>query len=216
MDVLELMRERHSIRKYTDQPIEQEKREVLDALCAEINEESGLSIQMMYDEPDCFNNFLTHYGWFQNVNNYISVAGKKGKDLDEKCGYYGEKLVLKAQELGLNTCWAAMTKGRSRSEVANGEKVAIVIAIGYGDEPGEPHKNKERKKLVKEPAMAPEWFERGVEAAMLAPTAMNQQKFKISLDGDDAKITAGLGFMAKLDLGIIKYHFEVASGHKVK
>lgn len=30
----------------------------------------------------------------------------------------------------------------------------------------------------------PQWFKNGMEAAMLAPTAMNQQKFVIKLDGN--------------------------------
>ncbi len=37
------------------------------------------------------------------------MIGKKGPTLEESCGYYGERLVLLAQQLGLNTCWVAMT-----------------------------------------------------------------------------------------------------------
>ena len=32
----------------------------------------------------------------------------------------------------------------------------------------------------------PDWFREGVVAALLAPTAVNQQKFFISRDGDEA------------------------------
>jgi hypothetical protein len=55
-----------------------------------------------------------------------------------------------------------------------------------------------------------------MKAAMMAPTAMNQQKFLISLDGEEPVITAGRGPMAKIDLGIVKYNFEAASGHKCR
>jgi hypothetical protein len=207
---------RHSVRKYQDKKIEPEKREQLDALCAACNAQSGLHIQMMYDEPTCFSSRLARYGSFAGVENYIAIVGKKGKELDEKAGYYGEKLVLKAQELGLNTCWAALTHGKSKAAVGKGEKLAIVIALGYGENQGTAHKSKPAERLVRADADAPAWFQRGVQAALLAPTAVNQQRFRIVLDGENVKITAQAGMFTKLDLGIVKYHFEAASGHPVQ
>jgi len=51
---------------------------------------------------------------------------------------------------------------------------------------------------------------------MLAPTAINQQSFRISLEDGEPVITAGRGVMTKIDLGIVKYNFEAASGHKCR
>ena len=107
MDPIEIMKQRHSVRQYLDKPIPAEIRTQLDSYVAELNKESQLNIQIIYDEPNCFNSFMAHYGKFSGVSNYIAIVGKKEKDLEEKAGYYGEKLVLKAQELGLNTCWVA-------------------------------------------------------------------------------------------------------------
>ena len=54
-----------------------------------------------------------------------------------------------------------------------------------------------------------------VACALLAPTAINQQKFKFSLhDGNKVSVKAGLGFYSKVDLGIVKYHFEIGAGVK--
>ena len=58
----------------------------------------------------------------------------------------------------------------------------------------------------------PDWFKNGIDAALLAPTAMNQQKFVFSLNGDVVSAKAGVGFYSKIDLGIAKYHFEVGAG----
>ena len=58
----------------------------------------------------------------------------------------------------------------------------------------------------------PDWFKSGVEAELLAPTAMNQQKFLFSFDGNRVSAKAGMGFYTKVDLGIVKYHFEVGAG----
>ena len=43
-------------------------------------------------------------------------------------------------------------------------------------------------------------------------TAMNQQKFRFTLNGNQVSAKAGIGFYAKVDLGIVKYHFEVGAG----
>lgn len=52
----------------------------------------------------------------------------------------------------------------------------------------------------------------GIEAALLAPTAMNQQKFMFSLNRGKVSVKAGRGFYTKLDLGIVKYHFAIGAG----
>ena len=215
MEIFEIMKQRHSVRQYTDRAIEPEKRSVLNALAQAINQSAGLSIQIIYDEPECFNSFMAHYGKFSGVSNYIALVGKKSPNLDETLGYYGEKLVLKAQELGLNTCWVALTHGKSKATVGKGEKQVCIIALGYGVTQGVAHKSKPIEELCNCADAMPEWFQNGMNAAMLAPTAMNKQKFCFSLLADGTvKATCKKGFYTKLDLGIVKYHFEVVSGKK--
>ena len=214
MNLTEAMKERHSVRQYTDRPLEQS---VVSALQEEIkacNQESGLHIQLVMNEPKAFDGFMAHYGKFSGVTNYIAMIGKKGPELDEKCGYYGERLVLKAQQLGLNTCWVAMTysKVKAAYAVAPGEKLCIVIALGYGENQGVPHKSKAASQVSRTEGTPPDWFQAGVSAALLAPTAMNQQKFTFSLAGSRVTAKAGVGFYSKIDLGIAKYHFELGAG----
>lgn len=217
MDILQAIEQRHSVRQYEDVAIEREKRETLCAEVKKINEESGLNVQIIFDEPKCFDSMLAHYGKFFGVKNYIALVGKKGKDLEEKCGYYGERLALLAQTLGLNTCWVAMSHGKSAAQIGRDEKQVCLIALGYGKTQGVAHKSKSLTEVSKTDVAMPEWFKRGVEAALLAPTAINQQKFVFELKGDDVYASvSGFGFYAKTDLGIVKYHFEVATGRKVK
>lgn len=212
---ISILEARHSVRQYKDIKIEQEKRDMLAKLCEEVNAESGLNIQIIYDEPKCFNSMMAHYGKFSGVNNYISVVGKKDdSNIDEKAGYYGEKLVIKAQEIGLNTCWVALTHGKSAAVIGKGEKEIIIISLGYGTTQGVPHKDKDISKLARVNDDDPQWYIDGVKGAMLAPTAVNQQKFFIERVDDEARITAPKGMLTKLDLGIVKHDFEYASGHK--
>lgn len=214
MNLIEAMNLRHSVRQYIDKPLEDDVISALRKEIDEINKESGMHIQLVTNESRAFDSFMAHYGKFSGVKNYIALIGKKGSDLDEKCGYYGERLVLLAQQLGLNSCWVAMTYSKIKSayKIANGEKLCVVIALGYGKTQGAAHKSKPMEKVINVNGSVSQWFKNGVKAALLAPTAMNQQKFILSLNGNKVSAKAGRAFYSKVDLGIVKYHFEVGAG----
>lgn len=218
MNDLEAIKNRRSIRKYKGKPIENEKREILEKLVQRCNEEGNLNIFICYDDPLGFDSKLAHYGNFYNVENYIVLSGTKSNDLDIRAGYYGEKLVIEAQKLGFNTCWVALTfnKNRVKKFINSNQSLVCVIALGYGDEEGHVHKNKDISKIVTNTDdLDIEWFKKGVIASLLAPTALNQQKFKIQRTDNKAIISiSGFGPYARVDLGIVKYHFETASGHE--
>lgn len=211
MDALQAIRDRHSVRSYLDKPIEKDLREKLQAVIDECNKESGLHIQLVTDEPKAFDSFMAHYGKFSGVKNYIALVGKKS--CDEQIGYYGEKIVIAAQTLGLNSCWVALTfkKIKNAFVVDSGEKLYCVISLGYGATQGVTHQTKTFEQVAPDVVDAPEWFKNGIQAALLAPTAMNQQKFTFSLKGDKVCAKAGGGFYTNIDLGIVKYHFELGA-----
>jgi len=217
MDLLEAIKARHSVRSYTDKKIEGETLDQLKKTIDECNSKSGLNIQLCLNEPEAFSNFMAKYGNFKNVKNYIALIGKKDSQLEEKIGYYGEMIVLKAQQLGLNTCWVAMTynKKECAAKVNAGEKLLMVLSLGYGENGGVIHKSKPIEKLSSVKVEMPDWFKKGMEAVQSAPTAMNQQKFIFELQDNTVKTNAGSGFYTKVDLGIAKYHFEIGSGHSL-
>jgi nitroreductase len=214
MDLLEAIKSRNSVRSYTEKKFDGETLEQLKKTVDECNSTKGLHIQLCLNEPEVFSGFLAKYGKFKNVNSYIALVGKKDNQLEENLGYYGEKIVLKAQQLGLNTCWIGLSysKGKSGAEIKHGEKLLMVISVGFGETNGVSHKTKPIEKLCTVNGNMPDWFKNGMEAVQLAPTAMNQQKFHFELKGNVVKTTAGLGFYTKVDLGIAKYHFEIGAG----
>ena len=214
MSEIEIMKARHSVRQYKNKPIEEELIKILSDEIKICNEKSGLHIQLVTNEPKAFDGFMAHYGKFSGVINYIAMIGKKGSELEEKCGYYGEQLVLLAQSLGLNTCWVALTYNKIKTafKIESGEKLCAVIAVGYCEAQGVPHKSKPAESVMKADEQIPEWFQRGIDAALLAPTAMNQQKFVFHLKDNKVSAKAGVGFYTKLVLGIVKYHFELGAG----
>ena len=212
MTLYDAMLERHSVRQYTDKKIEPEKIEILKNKIDEINKKSGLDISLCTEEPEAFQANKPSYGSFSGCKNYFVLAAGKGRD--EDIGYYGEELVLLSQTLGLNTCWVALTfeKNKVPVKLSENEKIYDVIALGYGKTQGVVHKSKPLDKLYRAKGDAPEWFMRGMEAAALAPTAINQQRFIISYENGKVGAKALLGPCSKTDLGIVKYHFELGAG----
>lgn len=221
MTLLEAIKDRHSVRRYIDKPIAPELVSILQEKVNEVNEAGNLHIQLVTNEPKAFKGKMA-YGTFSGVSNYFVMVGKKADDLSERIGYYGEQLVLLAQTLGLSTCWVGLTYNNIKEayEKDNGEKLCCMIALGYGDDPGRNMKRKGLTNVSNASETTPEWFKQGVEAAILAPTAVNQQKFFFKYEGTDEngigmvkaeRIFSLIGY-TKMDLGIAKYHFELGAG----
>ena len=222
MTIQEAIEARHSVRAYKDQPLADEVARRLEEEIAVVNQKGNLHVQLIRNEPKAFQGTMAKYGKFRNANNYIVMAGKKAEDLDERVGYYGEHLVLLAQTLGLNTCWVGLSYSKVPGTyvLEEGEKIACYIAIGYGETQGAGHKIKTVGQVSNASDATPSWFRKGVEAALLAPTAVNQQKFSFEYVGvKDGRhqVSAKKGFSmigyTKMDLGIAKYHFEIGAGN---
>ncbi len=205
---------RHSVRNYKPDKIEEEKAALIRQKVEELNAEGNLHLQFIEDSGKTYNKLLNRTMGLDSAPSVIACVGKDDATLEERVGYFGEKLVLYAQSLGLNTCWAGIfSRKKIPVVVDDGEKLVISIAIGYGETQGQNHTSKPVDQICRAAADRPEWFDKGIEMALLAPTAMNQQKFVIKLNEDETVefIDKG-GFFSKVDLGIVRYHFEVGSG----
>lgn len=232
MTIQEAIEARHSVRAYKNQPLTEDIVKVLEEQIVALNHEGNLHIQLIQNEPRAFQGTLAKYGKFRNVTSYMVMAGKRADDLDERIGYYGEHLVLLAQTLGLNTCWVGLSykKIPDTYVLEEGEVIKAYIAIGYGETQGTSHKIKTVEQVSRSAVrtlgssenvsdIIPSWFKRGVEAALLAPTAVNQQKFSfeyVGMNNNRHQVRAKKGFSmigyTQMDLGIAKYHFEIGAG----
>ena len=220
MTLLEAIDARHSVRRYISRPLEREVVDCLRAKIDECNSKGNLHIQLVLNEKKGFSGMLA-YGSFSGVENYIVMAGRRADDLDERVGYYGEQIVLLAQQLGLGTCWAGLSYRKVKGAYAldSEEKVACMISLGYPDDAGRKHKCKSVEDVSNVGVSTPEWFEKGVHAALKAPTAVNQQKFYIEYAGVKdgrhcvraRRLFSVVGYTS-MDLGIVKLHFEIGAG----
>lgn len=243
MITVETIRERHSVREYDGGPLDQAEFDALGAVVEECARESGLDIQLVGDNPEVFN-VIARFGLIRGCRTHVAFAvddgnaggatsganaaangateadcvemrGARRTAVDEAIGYWGQKIVLAAQDMGFNTCWCALcSRTKSRAVVAPGKKIRLIIAVGHGKTQGFSRKTKSVEALSSvECAKAPAWFAAAMEAAQLAPTAMNNQNFKIALlsDGKTVRIDAPKSGLNVIDEGIVRCNFEIAA-----
>lgn len=213
MSGLDAIKNRHSVRNYEAKKIEADKVEKIRAKIEELNKEGNLHLQFMEDAGKTYNKLFNKVAGLGSAPSVIACVGIDDETLEQRVGYYGEKLVLFIQELGLNTCWAGTFNEKNiGAEVGDGEKLVISIAVGYGKDKGKPHKSKSLEQVIEAKGDRSYWFNKGVDMALLAPTAINQQKFTIRLNEDESVdfVDKG-GIFSQVDLGIVRCHFEIGA-----
>lgn len=229
MNNLEAICNRVSRRTYLGEPIDETAEQTLNNLITMYNSNSGMTSFLLNDGSDAFNSFLKCYGMFKNVMSLIVLKGPKNDtDLKEKTGYYGQRLILKATQLGLGTCWVGGTykKDNNLFQVEEDEELYCVITIGNVSEDLS-RKERIMSSLIHRHSKElddfylsdvayddlPDYFIMGYKAISKSPTARNSQKVTVEyIDNittiqvpDDSKFDM-------VDLGIAKANFEIAAG----
>lgn len=180
---------------------------------------------------DVFRGFIGSYGKIENSPGYIAFIGNlESPRVQEAVGYTGEGIILEATSLGLGTCWVGgyFHPKAVSSEIAieRNERVLAVSPFGiplqaYSFQEklmtgfGYMHKRKGLDKLVTgTPDQA--WMEPALEAARLAPSAVNRQPWRfvcgdntITVELDKSRDTYNIS--RRLDCGIAMLHLELGA-----
>lgn len=226
MTLSDVVLTRTSLRKYLPDPISARQREELQKAIDACNQRSGLRIQLVCDRPEPFASLRKSYGVLKGVRNYLVLTGP-GSDpnLEEKCGYYGEELVLTAAAMGLGTCWVGGTYDRESClcHLEEGERLVCVVAVGHTPEErggreklialASKRKSKSQAELARNMSGAPSWFMSGIASVQRAPSARNRQGYRFlwQKDGGVAAQVTEQNEFSMVDLGIAKYHFELGA-----
>lgn len=207
------MTTRHTVRQFDGTPLSESEKSILRSRVDELNKQYDLSIALIESEKTPVNFMGKALLGGKGVNSYFVLAADERDGIDEMLGYAGSDLCLYAQINGLNTWWIAGTFNRKYVEgFVGGKKIVSIIAVGHGKTQGVPHKSKSKDQVSSYEGEAPEWFNNGVEAALLAPTAINMQAFTITGNGNKVHLTYKSGPMSGIDKGIVKLHFELGAG----
>jgi hypothetical protein len=231
MDILQAIDTRISVRAFTDEPLSASDFSRIKEAVEELNELVGVHFQL-YGAADNPGSLTLKKAMFATpAPYYLALVAPNTKLGAEFAGYYGEKLVLLAQRMGLGTCWVAGTFDRSSvvAEVGPDEYLHDVIPLGH---PCEKQPIKQRtiraavRKNHKDAAalsdtdvdydQAPEWFKAGMRAVEKAPSAVDEQPVVFSLRADEvtAEVHKSKTDLIYTDLGIAKLHFELGCQRK--
>lgn len=226
MELRSAMELRKSRRHFTAEPIPEDTAETLLALVKEINRETGLHLQMVFDHGEAFSGLRKSYGLFSGVQNYLVLAGnKETMNIYEKMGYYGERWVLLATTLGLGTCWVAGTYDKKSvyCHLEPDEEIAAVIPFGNYLEKEtvftkvlrkQMHRNtKGIDELLYAVDQPPNWVLKAMKYVVKAPSAVNRQPVKFTYsEGLVMATITGDSMIQQIDMGIAKLHFELGTG----
>ena len=159
MSLLDLVRQRKSVRNFRDQPVEREK--IMACLEAARLAPSACNSQpwkfIVIDDPKlkdklsqvAFNGIYSINTFCKKAPVIVAVISEKGKFIARIGGMFRgtryylidigiaiEHFVLQAEEMGLGTCWIGWFNERAVKSILNipqYKKIDILIALGYYD-----------------------------------------------------------------------------------
>jgi len=224
MTYAEAIIRRISNRKYINRPLSPAEISQLQKIIDQVNLIGGVHFKLVTDCQALFAG-IKSYGLFSGVRSMIALIGPENDPhVEEKCGYYGEKVALTATTMGLGTCWVGGTydKEGCQKYLLKGEKLCSVLVVGPVAEDQSTkeklirgallRKSKTAADLSRGLGNAPAWFMAGIASVQRAPSARNLQPVRFHYDHSEttARLTEHHAF-SNVDLGIAKYHFEVGA-----
>ena len=138
--MIDVINRRVSVRTYSDQAIENEKKQkILDLLNSENKGPFGNKVRFaMIDLTDAEKNETKSFGTYGFVSGaklYVASAVKGSPGAMDDVGYCFERVILAATSLGLGTCWMGGTFHRAsfarKINVSDEEVVPAISPIGY-------------------------------------------------------------------------------------
>ncbi len=229
--------EKRRSRRHFDEsrPIEADTLLALDTVCKRfIPFPSARSCLVTESAEGVFRGAVGNYGKIKDAPAFIAFIGNMDSGtVQEEVGYTGEGVILEATALGLNTCWVGgffRPEGvASLVEIKSNERVLAVTPVGYArrleslEEKsmtgfGRTHRRLPVSRLISGSGRGelPEWARASIQAASLAPSAVNRQPW--GFDVEDGSITVYVrttgpefNVSKRLDCGIAMLHIEVAA-----
>lgn len=227
---------RRSRRQFNGQPIYKAVVKDLMDFSDELNSRvEGFRAAIVTENPEkVFKGAVGSYGKIKNAPAYVAFIGDMSDpNVQEKSGYLGECFILEATTHGLATCWVGgffdQNEVAKQINLGPGERVLAVSPIGYTVKEynleeklmsglAGSHKRKSLAVLCKGiPAEKwPDWVRIALEAARLAPSAVNRQPWRFTINEDYVMVSLdsqyfSFGISKRLDCGIAMLHFQVGA-----
>ena len=224
---------RRSRRKFKPEKVPGDKLGRLASVCMNFRPfPEARSVLIGRPGDDVFRGFIGSYGKIENSPGYIAFIGDmESHRVQEAVGYTGEGIILEATALGLSTCWVGgyffPDTVSAQIAVEKNERVLAVTPFGISIESfsfqeklmtgfGYMHRRKRLDKLVVAGTPEKEWMKTALEAARLAPSAVNRQPWRFVCGDNTLSIKLDNGvdtykISRRLDCGIAMLHLELGA-----
>ncbi|MDO7789092.1 nitroreductase family protein [Desulforamulus aquiferis] len=226
--------QRNSRRNFKEQALDESAVEKLVGLCQDFKFPEARAELVLRSSSDIYKGAMGSYGKIKGAPAYMAfIANTSFPHHLERLGYLGEGLILEATNLGLSTCWVG---GFFRPEtVANAlsigpnERVMAVTPVGYTKKNYSLEERlmsgmaKSKKRLPIAELVSglpqdewPRWVKLAVEAARLAPSAVNRQPWRFHIGNQQIivmldSIVETYNIPKRLDCGIAMLHIELGA-----
>lgn len=225
---------RRSRRLYNAEPVSRDVVQKLETMCESFRPFDSARAVLTECTEKVFKGIIGAYGRIRGAPLFVAFIGDtRDPHVQEMVGYTGEGIVLEATSLGLGTCWVGKSFDQKIAShflsMNEHERVLAVSPVGYAAREasfeerlltgfGQTHKRKPIEELASGIPQAewPAWVRTSLDAARVAPSAVNRQpwRFQVETDGitisvDDMKDSYGIS--KRLDCGIAMLHIEIAS-----
>ncbi|MDR1791553.1 MAG: nitroreductase family protein [Propionibacteriaceae bacterium] len=232
MNIVEAIQARRSTRAYDNAPLTAEDHDAVAQFIAQTAPPFGVQarVELIHHDFGMERQKLGSYGSVKGACDFMGLIHRPGPLAAEGAAYWFEQVVLHCTSLGLGTCWLAGFTHSSFSKhvtLEADEKLAYASPVGYvgGVKPlFERLKlfDSEKAHITKKPfetlflrpdgsgltAAEAGRYAEPLELTRIAPSAKNQQPFRVMLDGERLHFYAMDGLFAHTDLGIAMCHFE--------
>lgn len=225
---------RHSRRRYDEESASDEALAALDRVCQGFRPyPDARAVLVRTPSVDIFTGAVGSYGKVVGAPHVLAfIANESSPASALHLGYTGEAVVLEATAQGLDTCWVAGFFDRGAAsqlvELAPEERIAAVSPVGHTAVKRSSTertmsalaRSKQRKPLrtiAKDASLEwPQWALGAIEAARVAPSAMNRQPWRFRLEDGSLVLSMDSNrqipvVRKELDCGIAMLHAEVAA-----
>ncbi|MFC1971754.1 nitroreductase family protein [Chloroflexota bacterium] len=230
-----VIKPRRSRRQFEPRPLESKLLGHINSICNDFRPFSDARAVFVTDNPETvFKGAIGPYGKVKNAPAFVAFIGNtESSNAQEHVGYTGESIILEAEAMNLATCWVAGFFRRKVVEslinISKNERVMAVAPIGYATKVqsieerimtgfGITHRRKKLSGLVTGLVESkwPQWIKLSLEAARLAPSAVNRQPWRFHIEPDSITVSVNVmkreyGISKRLCCGIAMLHIETAA-----
>ena len=206
MDYKKLISDGKSVREFKNRSIENKYFNEITSyiknskkLLPEINVEVKI-----FDNKDCYEklkHIAGYNGHMIEAPSYAVILSDVKKGYIENSGYIGERLILKARDLEIDSCWITFNDSdaiKEKLDISSDKEVTAIIALGYENNKNTKNKSGSERLDVEKIVYMDEWGtntsvaeleERGLldafSYARMAPSTLNRQPWRFIIDGEN-------------------------------